>query len=484
MNRERKILLNVVILVIALGIAGVAGAGDMGTAFTYQGRLVDANSPAEGLYDFEFAVYDAIEGGSQQGSTVDVNDLDVIDGYFTVPLDFGSSVFTGDARWLEIGVRSGTSGGYTALSPRQEITPVPYALRTRGIFMDNSGNIGIGTTTPISKLDVAGDIHSSGSIASGNSITIDGITDKITASSGKIDFDDEDLVTMGRVGIGVSVIDPEDMLVVVAAGSDEIAVIGEATHTTGNTVGVEGVVYSPNGIAGSFVNESGAGRVLICHSGTEPYDHAFSVDSDGDIWVEGDVYARGSGTSTFQGNLGVNGTADVLGDLNVGGTLYKAAGSFKIDHPLDPTNKYLSHSFVESPDMMNVYNGNVELDKNGGALIKLPEYFEALNVDFRYQLTCIGGFAPVYIAEEISNNHFKIAGGKPGLEVSWQVTGIRKDAYAVANRIKVEDDKPLEARGSYLHPEAYGLPKEKGIETAFSPQPFQAGKGAKKVGES
>ena len=96
MDRERKILLNVVILVIALGMAGVACAGPMGTAFTYQGRLSDANSPAEGVYDFEFEVYDALGGGSQQGSTVSKDDVDVIDSYFTTQLDFGSSVFTGD----------------------------------------------------------------------------------------------------------------------------------------------------------------------------------------------------------------------------------------------------------------------------------------------------------------------------------------------------------------------------------------------------
>jgi hypothetical protein len=94
------------------------------------------------------------------------------------------------------------------------------------------------------------------------------------------------------------------------------------------------------------------------------------------------------------------------------GNLSKGGGSFKIDHPLDPANKYLYHSFVESPDMMNVYNGNVVLDANGEAVVVLPDWFEALNRDFRYQLTCIGGFAPVYIAEEIANNQFKIAGGE------------------------------------------------------------------------
>src|SRR6202023_673525 len=94
------------------------------------------------------------------------------------------------------------------------------------------------------------------------------------------------------------------------------------------------------------------------------------------------VYASGSGpyAGYFAGN------ANVTGNLSVGGTLSKAAGSFKIDHPLDPENKYLYHSFVESPDMMNIYNGNVVLDANGQAIVQMPDWFEALNQDFRYQL--------------------------------------------------------------------------------------------------
>lgn len=151
---------------------------------------------------------------------------------------------------------------------------------------------------------------------------------------------------------------------------------------------------------------------------------------------------------------------DVIGDVRITGNLSKGSGSFTIDHPLDPQNKLLSHSFVESPDMMNVYNGNVSLDANGEAWIELPEWFSVLNKDFRYQLTAIGGFAPIYIAEKIEGNRFKIAGGNPSLEVSWQVTGIRNDPYAQAHRIQVEKEKSASERGSYLHPDAYGQDKQ------------------------
>jgi hypothetical protein len=172
---------------------------------------------------------------------------------------------------------------------------------------------------------------------------------------------------------------------------------------------------------------------------------------------------------------GVYGTAPISGyagyfsgRVHVAGTLTKGGGSFKIDHPLDPANKYLYHSFVESPDMMNIYNGIVYLDAQGDAWVTLPDWFDALNHDFRYQLTAIGAPAPnLYIAEKIAGNRFKIAGGGPGVEVSWLVTGIRKDPFAEKYRIPVEEEKPVAERGYYLHHEAYGQPKEMSVMRAL-----------------
>jgi len=166
------------------------------------------------------------------------------------------------------------------------------------------------------------------------------------------------------------------------------------------------------------------------------------------------VHAVATGTSGYAGYF--SGNVHVEGDVHVVGNLSKSGGAFKIDHPLKPETRYLQHSFVESPDMMNIYNGNVLLDKIGEAVVEMPDYFEALNMDFRYQLTCIGGFAQVYIAQEIEGNSFKVAGGHEGLKVSWQVTGIRHNAWANANRLAVETDKPKAERGAYLNPEVYG----------------------------
>jgi hypothetical protein len=165
--------------------------------------------------------------------------------------------------------------------------------------------------------------------------------------------------------------------------------------------------------------------------------------------------------------LYASGAATVTGNMAVNGTLSKGGGSFKIDHPLDPENKYLYHSFVESPDMMNIYNGVIVLDAEGSAFVQMPEWFETLNRDFRYQLTSIGLPQPnLYIADEIDGNMFRIAGGKPGGKVSWTVTGVRQDAFANRYRIPVEQDKAENERGLYLHPEAFDQPLTKSIEAS------------------
>jgi len=143
-----------------------AGPKPMGTAFTYQGRLTDDDSLADGLYDFQFKLYDDpnVLLGNQVGDTIDVDDLDVVGGYFAVALDFDGGAFNGDARWLDISVRPGAStGSFTVLSPRQEVTPAPYALHSRGVFVDDDGNVGIGTKSPQGKLDVNGAIYQRGS---------------------------------------------------------------------------------------------------------------------------------------------------------------------------------------------------------------------------------------------------------------------------------------------------------------------------------
>jgi hypothetical protein len=236
--------------------------------------------------------------------------------------------------------------------------------------------------------------------------------------------------------------------------------------------GVSGESNSFHGVVGN--SQKGAGVLGVSNSG-----HGVSGGSDDDYGVIGS-----SGNSAGLYGQSINDYAAILdGKVKITGNLEKAGGSFKIDHPLDPANKYLCHSFVESPDMKNVYDGVVVLDNKGKAEIELPNWFGILNKDFRYQLTAIGAPGPnLHIAEKISdtttsnknknnnNSRFKIAGGASGMEVSWQVTGIRRDPWANANRIQVEEDKPDKERGYYLHPDVYSQPEEKGISHLLFPK--------------
>jgi len=124
-------------LVVLAVSAQVALADPLGTAFTYQGRLADGGQPANGSYDLRFILYDAEIGGSQQGNVLTNSAVAVSGGLFTTALDFGATVFGGDARWLEIAVRQHGTGGFVPLDPRQPLTPTPYAL-----FASNTATIG------------------------------------------------------------------------------------------------------------------------------------------------------------------------------------------------------------------------------------------------------------------------------------------------------------------------------------------------------
>jgi trimeric autotransporter adhesin len=251
-----------------------------------------------------------------------------------------------------------------------------------------------------------------------------------------------------------------------------IGIYGSTTGSTGTgvlgfgNIGVHGVSASIDG--------SGAGVFAEGRPGA-PGLYAQSTDSAPAV----NANNVGSGTGILAGS--VTGFAGWFnGNVQIDGNLSKQSGSFKIDHPLDPANKYLYHSFVESPDMMNIYNGNVTTDAAGGALVTLPEWFETLNRDFRYQLTVMGQFAQAIVASKVTNHRFSIKTDKPSVEVSWQVTGIRHDAWADAHRIPVEEEKSAKERGTYLSPELFGAPEEKGVLWVRDPQAMKQWKEARK----
>jgi hypothetical protein len=246
-------------------------------------------------------------------------------------------------------------------------------------------------------------------------------------------------------------------------GYGTIGVEGQGeTGVYGNgSPGVHGHSYAGDAIKAEA--EGSPGRALYATqtgSGDAVYVAQYGTGRAGFFGI------NNTSNSSYALEVTTNGTSLAAyfdGSVEVTGLLIKDSGGFKIDHPLDPENKYLYHSFVESPDMKNVYDGVVVLDEEGEEWVALPDWFEALNGSFRYQLTPIGAPAPgLYIAREIEDNRFLIAGGTPGLKVSWQVTGIRRDAFALAHPIPVEEDKPPEEQGTYKNPTEHGQPESAG----------------------
>ncbi|MGP0073129.1 MAG: hypothetical protein ACLPWF_14500 [Bryobacteraceae bacterium] len=239
----------------------------------------------------------------------------------------------------------------------------------------------------------------------------------------------------------------------------------------GKAVGINdigGIGINANGGAAQDGDAGGPGVKAEGGNGSVGGDGIDAYGGNGSPFVGGNgIYAKG-GSSGPPNPTAPAGYFD--GEVEVNGNVSKSGGSFKIDHPLDAANKYLYHSFVESPDMMNIYNGNVVTDAGGTAVVTMPAWFEALNTDFRYQLTTIGQPAQAWIATEIANGSFTIKTSRSGVKVSWQVTGVRQDAWANAHRIPVEVDKAQADQGHYLHPELFGHQGEPSIPEIHHPR--------------
>lgn len=300
-------------------------------------------------------------------------------------------------------VRADYSGNMTYVSDGGDhafYTGGDFGTGTERLKILNNGNVGIGTTAPTRKLEIN---EPNGLGANQGALTI------YTNNSGP---------------------------------SGSVKAVGNETGNSSGTVN-----YATGSLAAYLQTPIGFADIGVLGHSNSSHGGFFSRGTDDPLTATSYAYLAGpSYAGYFQGNVHVN------------GTLSKASGSFKIDHPLDPDNKYLIHSFVESPDMMNVYNGNIKTGSDGMATVNLPDYFSALNKDFRYQLTVIGEFAQAIVYDEVKGNSFVIKTDKPNVKVSWQVTGIRKDPYAEKNRILPEVLKEGDDRGKYLMPELYNRP--------------------------
>ena len=320
---------------------------------------------------------------------------------------------------------------------------------------------------------------------------------KTTASTGATPTERMRVQANGRVGIGTK--SPANPLDIEAVAVNEGVV--RATHTGSSTSGAfRGVAAKGGGFGGWFSGK--AGGVWAQGLGTSTQG-VFATGTYGvraigaDIGVRGSgpigVQAVGTGTDSYgleadgeqygvfgsgfygvygSGELGTYGSGQQYGayalsgetgifadgnpagyfdgNVNVTGTVTRSAATTRIDHPLDPENRWLTHAGVESPESKSVYDGTVVLDRDGEATVALPAYVSKLNSDFRYQLTCIGRHAPVYVSSEVRKGRFRIAGGRAGLKVSWQVTGVRRDDYARAHPVEVEIAKTGDERGTRM----------------------------------
>ncbi len=303
---RRTVLCGLAVLLVAPVVAQTP----LGTSFTYQGRLTDAGNPANGIYDLQFTLFTAATGGSQVGSVVTKDDVTVTDGLFTVTLDFGASAFTGSARWLEVAVQPGAGGGFTLLSPRQELTATPNALFSR---------------------------------AAGSATTVTGVVGVASGGTGA------SLAATGGPGQYVKQTNPGAALTVGAIpATDLTGVVGVAGGGTGANLGATG---GP----GQYVKQAGPGAPLsvggIPAGDIPPHTHNAADVVAGTLpvarggtgqtafTVHGAVYASGAGilTSTSAGATGqvlvastgappawsaTTGITSVgtLGSLNVSGT--------------------------------------------------------------------------------------------------------------------------------------------------------------------
>jgi hypothetical protein len=372
------------------------------------------------------------------------------------------SAFTNDAGYI-------TSPNDADSNPTNEIQSLSISGQTLSISGANS------VTLPGSSGNTLDQSYDQGGAGAGRIITADaGAVEVNTAISNGVAVRAQNTNTgVAIVANGTSTANTFSTIQSTAAANSNqaSAIIG---NSTGAAWGVSGQVQSTAtataAVYGSNLRTNGGHGVSgIGFNGTvgetnysmgygvygENYD-AIAPLGDG-VGVAGKGYYGVFGEDRYLGS--VLGAYGVVSNGDFGAT---GAKSFMIDHPQDPANKILRHFSTESNEVLNIYRGNIVLDANGEATVEMPDYYDAININPSYHLTPIGGFAQLYVKEELNNGKFVIAGGTPGLKVSWTIYAERNDPYfqQFPEKRTVEYEKREGQKGLYFIPELYGAPND------------------------
>jgi len=379
----------ILIVYVALAAGQASQAAQVGTAFTYQGRLTDGGNPANGDYDLQFELYDNNTGPSQVGSTIALDNVSVTDGLFTVQLDFGSAAFAGDARWLQAAVRPGdSSSSYTTLSPLQELTPTAYAL-----WAADAGAVGGVALGDLVQKDQA---NSLSTVMLQDSAVTAAKLGSIAGYNLHADYDGT-VLTLWNNFAGKATLSCR------ANQNSGTAIVAYADHSG---KGVRACTWGGVGVEGYSNNEgTSAGDGVYGYSGGGKGVHGKSIKSYGyGVYGENSSGFAGYflGKGYFSGNVGI-GTTTPGSNLHVEGTIevdqkIKADDSGGLELATDEgtTRLFINDDGnvgigTTNPLKKLTVNGNIKLSNNKGLYI-------ANGIDnFDYQLVTVD-----------SNNNIKL----------------------------------------------------------------------------